>query len=106
MKEYFSDIGQIPFEGPQSREPLAFKFYDPDRLVLGKPMKEHLPFAMAWWHNLCATGVDMFGRGTADKSGGGAKSPAWRQIMADMLGIPIHIPKTEQGPAYGAARRP
>ena len=67
---YFENIPVIPYEGPASTNPLAFKFYNPDQLVLGKPMKEHLPFAMAWWHNLCAAGTDMFGRDTADKSFG------------------------------------
>lgn len=70
MNEIFKDIPEIKYEGPESRNPLAFKFYDADRIVMGKPMKEHLPFAMAWWHNLCANGADMFGRGTADKSFG------------------------------------
>ena len=66
----FPEIPKIPYEGPKSKNPLAFRFYDANRVILGKPMREHLPFAMAWWHNLCATGVDMFGRGTADKSFG------------------------------------
>ncbi len=67
---YFPNIPVIPYEGPDSANPLAFKFYDAERIVAGKPMKEHLPFAMAWWHNLCAGGTDMFGRDTADKSFG------------------------------------
>ena len=67
---YFENIPVIPYEGPASANPLAFKFYNPDQIVLGKPMREHLPFAMAWWHNLCAAGTDMFGRDTADKSFG------------------------------------
>ena len=70
--EFFKGINKILYEGADSRNELAFKYYDPERMVLGKKMKEHLPFAMAWWHNLCATGVDMFGRGTADKSFGAA----------------------------------
>lgn len=70
MSEIFSGIGTIPYEGPQSKNPLAFKYYQADRVVAGKPMKEWLPFAMAWWHNLSATGTDMFGRGTADKAFG------------------------------------
>ncbi len=70
MSEIFANLPKVPYEGPKSHNPLAFKYYDPQRLVLGKPMKEHLPFAMAWWHNLCATGRDMFGPGTADKSFG------------------------------------
>ena len=69
----FANIPVIPYEGPKSKNPLAFKFYNPDQIVLGKPMSEHLPFAMAWWHNLCAGGTDMFGRDTADKSFGAEK---------------------------------
>ncbi len=67
---YFPNISKISYKGPNSTNPLAFKFYNPDQIVAGKPMKEHLPFAMAWWHNLCAGGTDMFGRDTADKSFG------------------------------------
>ena len=70
MTEIFKEIPKINYEGAASNNPLSFKFYDADKAVLGKPMSEHLPFAMAWWHNLCANGVDMFGRGTADKSFG------------------------------------
>ena len=70
---YFSNIPAIRYEGPKSRNPLAFKFYDADRVIMGKPMREHLPFAMAWWHNMCACGTDMFGGDTADKSFGAEK---------------------------------
>ncbi|MBR7137753.1 MAG: xylose isomerase [Clostridia bacterium] len=70
MSEVFKTIPRIRYEGADSTNPFAFKFYDADRIVLGKPMKEHLHFAMAWWHNMCATGTDMFGVGTADKSFG------------------------------------
>ena len=70
MTNYFEHIPAITYEGPKSENPLSFKFYDAGRIVLGRPMREHLPFAMAWWHNLCAEGSDMFGRGTADKSFG------------------------------------
>ena len=50
----------------------VFRWYKPDELILGKPMREHLRFAMAWWHNLGAAGSDMFGAATADKSFGAA----------------------------------
>ncbi len=70
MREYFPEIQPICYEGKDSRNPFAFKFYNAERMILGKPMKEHLPFAMAWWHNLCAAGTDMFGRDTADKTFG------------------------------------
>ena len=70
MSEFFKNIPEIKFEGKDSKNPFAFKYYDPEKVIMGKKMKEHLPFAMAWWHNLCATGVDMFGAGSADKSFG------------------------------------
>ena len=73
MSEIFKGIDTIKYEGPQSKNPLAFKFYDAEKLVMGKPMKSYLPFAMAWWHNLGAAGTDMFGRDTADKSFGAEK---------------------------------
>ena len=73
MSEIFKNIPVIPYEGPKSTNPMAFKFYDADRIIAGKKMSEHLPFAMAWWHNLCAAGTDMFGRDTADKSFGAEK---------------------------------
>ena len=73
MSEIFKDIPVIPYEGKDSKNPLAFKFYCADQKVMGKPMKEYLPFAMAWWHNLGAAGTDMFGRDTADKSFGAEK---------------------------------
>ncbi len=63
-KEYFPNIGKIKFEGPKSYNPLAYRYYDAERVVLGKPMKEWLKFAMAWWHTLCAEGGDQFGGGT------------------------------------------
>ena len=68
--EYFKFAKEIRYEGCKSSNPFSFKFYDKDRIIMGKPMKEHLPFAMAWWHTLCAEGTDMFGRGTADKAFG------------------------------------
>ncbi|MEM8508102.1 MAG: xylose isomerase [Bacteroidota bacterium] len=62
--EYFKGIGDIQFEGSASDNPLAYKFYNPDQLVAGKPMKDHFRFAMAYWHTLCGTGGDPFGPGT------------------------------------------
>lgn len=63
-KEYFKNIGEIKFEGRESDNPLAYKFYDPERIVAGKKMKDHFKFAMAYWHTLCGTGGDPFGPGT------------------------------------------
>ena len=63
-REYFPGIGKIAYEGRESDNPMAFKFYDENRVVAGKSMKEHFKFAMAYWHTLCGTGGDPFGSGT------------------------------------------
>jgi len=63
-KEYFKGIGNITFEGKESDNTLSFKYYDPDKLVSGKTMKDHLRFAIAYWHSFCGTGNDPFGPGT------------------------------------------
>ena len=64
MKEYFPQVGKIKFEGKDSKNPMAFHYYDENKLIMGKPMKDWLRFAMAWWHTLCAEGADQFGEGT------------------------------------------
>ena len=64
MKEYFPQIGKIAYEGPESKNPMAFHYYDAERVVAGKKMKDWMRFAMAWWHTLCAEGGDQFGPGT------------------------------------------
>ncbi len=63
-KEFFPGIGQIKFEGPQSDNPLSFKWYDETRVIAGKTMKEHLRYAVCYWHTFCNTGADPFGPGT------------------------------------------
>jgi xylose isomerase len=63
-KEYFKGIPQIKYEGKDTDNPLAFRWYDENKVVRGKTMKEHLKFAVAWWHTLCGTGGDPFGPGT------------------------------------------
>ncbi len=63
-KEYFPGIGQIKFEGRESDNPLAFRWYDESQVVAGKTMKEHLRFAVCYWHTFCGTGGDPFGPGT------------------------------------------
>ena len=62
--EYFKGIGEIPFEGAKSKNPLAFKHYKADEKIAGKTMKEHLRFAVCHWHTFCGTGADPFGPGT------------------------------------------
>lgn len=63
-REYFPGISRIEYEGPESDNPLAFKAYDADRLVGSKTMREHLRFAICYWHTFCADGADPFGPGT------------------------------------------
>tara|TARA_R110000868_G_scaffold98706_2_gene271777 strand:+ start:66978 stop:68303 length:1326 start_codon:yes stop_codon:yes gene_type:complete len=63
-KEYFKGIGDIKFEGKESDNPLAFKYYNPEQVVAGKTMREHFKFAIAYWHTFCGQGSDPFGPGT------------------------------------------
>ena len=80
MSEFFKEIGKIPFEGKNSKNPLAFKYYDPDKVIDGKPMREHLKFALSWWHTMGGDGTDMFGCGTTDKTWG--ESDAGKRAIA------------------------
>ncbi len=70
-KEFFPGIGKIQFEGKDSKNPMAYRYYDANKVVMGKTMAEWLKFAMAWWHTLCAEGGDQFG--------GTTKSFPWNQ---------------------------
>lgn len=65
-KEFFPEIGKIKFEGKGSKNPMAFRYYDAEKVINGKKMKDWLRFSMAWWHTLCAEGGDPFGGGTKD----------------------------------------
>lgn len=62
--QYFPTIPTIKFEGIESKNPLAYRYYDANRVVMGKTMRDWFKFAMAWWHTLCAEGGDQFGPGT------------------------------------------
>ncbi len=64
QKEFFPQIGKINFEGKESKNPMAYRFYDADKVVYGRKMKDWFRFSMAWWHTLCAEGGDQFGGGT------------------------------------------
>ncbi len=77
-QDYFPTIEKIKFEGKDSKNPMAFRFYNAEQVVAGKKMKDWLKFAMAWWHTLCAEGSDQFG--------GDSKSHPWNQ-GADALTI-------------------
>ena len=82
-KEFFPGIGKIQFEGKESKNPMAFRYYDADKVVLGKTMAEWLKFSMAWWHTLCAEGADQFGGGTKTFPWNGAACPI--QVAKDKV---------------------
>ena len=107
MSDYFKNVPEVKYEGPKSKNPFAFKYYDPDRKVAGKTMREQLKFGMAWWHTLCANGLDMFGSPTMDKSFGNkeamdlakAKVDAGFEFM-DKLGIDYYCFHSSRGKEY------
>jgi len=65
--DYFAEIAPVTFKGPDSRDELSYRFYDKDRLVLGKRMEDHLRFAVCFWHSFCWNGFDVFGAGTFNR---------------------------------------
>jgi xylose isomerase len=84
MKNYFHDIPAIEYRGPDSDEPLAFRHYDKNRIVLGKRMEDHLRFAVCYWHTFCWTGLDPFGGGTFERPWFESGSPMERaKLKAD-----------------------
>lgn len=76
MADIFPEIPRISYEGPSSRNPLAFRHYKADEKVGGKPMKETLRFAMSFWHTLCGDGTDPFGKPTMQRP--------WNSLTDDM----------------------
>ena len=94
----FPNIPNIKFEGPESRNPLAFKHYNGNELVDGKPMKDHLRFAVAYWHTMRGTGSDPFGPGTAIRpwdDGSDSVENAQKRVKAafefiEKLGAPFY----------------
>ena len=95
-KEYFSGIGQIAFEGPQSKNPLAFRYYDAARMVGGKTLKDHFRFAVAYWHSFAWPGGDPFGGQTFERPwfGDGMALAKMKADVAfgmfDILGQPFY----------------
>jgi xylose isomerase len=74
-EEFYPGIGKIEYEGKKSRNPLAFRWYNPDEVVSGKMMKDHLRFAIAFWHSFCGDGTDQFGNAT--------HSYPWKDMQSD-----------------------
>jgi xylose isomerase len=97
MTQYF-DVPKIAYEGPQSRNPLAFRHYNADEVIEGKTMKEHLRFAVAWWHTFCGTGSDPFGPGCAVRpwdDGSNSLEMALKKVdvafeFMEKLGVPFY----------------
>lgn len=75
MSEFFKGVSKVQYEGKESDNPLAFKYYNPDEVVAGKTMKEHLRFAVAYWHTFQAEGNDPFGAGTMQRPWSGIGNP-------------------------------
>lgn len=81
MQTYFDQLDRVRYEGPKSTNPLAFRHYNPDELVLGKRMEDHLRFAACYWHTFCWNGADMFGVGPSIVHGSSrAKRWKWRNV--------------------------
>lgn len=77
MPEFFSDVPRIAYRGPESDDPLSFRWYDAERLVAGRTMAEHLRFAVCYWHSFAWDGFDIFGAGTLDRP--------WLGVQADPM---------------------
>ncbi len=84
MSEFFAGIAPIKYEGPASKNPLAFRHYDASRVVMGKTMAEHFRFAVAYWHTLCWPGSDMFGPGTFNRPWHAADTFAMAEAKLDV----------------------
>ena len=97
MSESLFSIDRIPFQGPEGDAPLAYRWYDADRIVLGRTMREQLRLAVCYWHSLCWPGTDMFGGETLERPWFGAGDPmrqAARKAEAafelfGVLGVPF-----------------
>jgi len=94
MAEFYPGVSKIKYEGSKSKNPLAYKYYNPDEVIAGKKMSEHMKFAMSYWHTMVAEGSDMFGVGTLKKDYGSsdpmesARNKAYAAFeLMDKLGI-------------------
>ena len=81
-REYFPGISQIKFEDKDSKNPMAFKWYDQEKEIAGKKMKDHLRFAAAYWHSFCYVGTDIFGSGTYKYP---SAHPFWLLLITDAI---------------------
>lgn len=91
---FFPAVEPIAYEGEESRNPLAFRYYDADRIVMGKTMRDHLRFAVCYWHSFAAPGDDVFGDGTWDRPWNDGLDGARLKLAAafeffEKLGVPF-----------------
>ncbi|WP_294413153.1 xylose isomerase [uncultured Ruminococcus sp.] len=110
--EFFKNIGKIEYKGKDSKDDFSFKYYNPDEVINGKKMRDHLKFALSWWHTMGGDGTDMFGCGTTDKTWGQAdptarakaKVDAAKEIM-DKLSIDYYcFHDRDLSPEYGSLK--
>ena len=100
MTDYFKDIAPIRYEGPNTTNPLAYRWYDENRVVLGKTMKEQLRFAVCYWHNFCWNGFDPFSHtGTLERP--------WWTIQDPMAAAKAKLVRIRMGVgvSWGGRRR-
>ncbi len=96
MSDFFAGIGKVPFEGPESDDPLAYRYYEPARVVLGKTMEEQLRIAVAYWHSFAWPGGDPFGGQTFERPwfDGGMEAARLKADVAfemfSILGTPFY----------------
>jgi xylose isomerase len=98
MTDYFADLPAVRYAGPDTTDDLAFRWYDADRIVLGKRMEDHLRFAVCFWHSFCWPGSDVFGAGTFERpwhsspndSAAAAKKRAAAFSFFEKLGAPFY----------------
>ncbi len=97
MSSLFSDLSPVRYEGPDSTDPLAYRWYDPERIVLGKPLKDHLRLTVCYWHSLVMNGADPFGAPTLLRPWMTGEPMAAARAKADaafdlfrVLGVPFY----------------
>ena len=82
---FFGDVSEVNYEGPDSTNPLAYRHYNPDEIVLGKRLEDHLRFAVAYWHSFAWDGHDIFGQGTFQRpwnnNGPMNEANAWAKVV-------------------------
>ena len=97
MEPFFPEVStRIPYEGPASDNPLAFRWYDADRIVAGRRMADHLRFAVCYWHSFAWDGFDIFGAGTLDRPWHPTFAPTADPLAAELAALDLaHVTPIE-----------